>query len=318
MFLYSKETFKLSGALLFNAQQQPWRGMTCNMSEINPISSMICSDESQFMHWLARYYYSGCGKIVDMGPLAGGSTYSLASGLSRNEKVPKARQIICSYDLWDFRVGWEQFFPGRELEPGGNIQPLFEENLKEYIQYVKPYKGDICSQVWPGEPIEILFLDAAKAPETMSHICRYFFPHLIPGISLVLHQDFISCQCPWIHLTMAHLSEFFEYVDSPFGGTVCFLLKESIPASCLGIDCFSNVSLEDGRAMFRKVQDRLRGVYKLCVCLAEAFFVGMRNEVELVHAIVHTVLDDPDFSRFPRHVQPDVDIILSRFRLTDK
>jgi chemotaxis methyl-accepting protein methylase len=67
-------TFKISRALLFDGLQ-PWRKTDKLPKEINPIPSMICDDECAYYHWLARYYFTGEGSIVDFGPLAGGYTY---------------------------------------------------------------------------------------------------------------------------------------------------------------------------------------------------------------------------------------------------
>lgn len=164
------KTYKLNKAFLFGGYQQPWRNSDCSIKQINPVPSMICEDESRFLHWLTRYYFSGQGCILDLGPLAGGSTHALASGLAHNKCLPEDKKLIHSYDTWKFSADWGKFFPGEKLKPFQDIQFLFERNLKDYMKYVRPHKGDICSYPWTGEPIEVIFIDVAKSPLTMEHI----------------------------------------------------------------------------------------------------------------------------------------------------
>ena len=98
----SHDTFKLVSPHRFGDADQPWREVGKSDAEINPVRSMIDSDESRFLHWCARETFTGTGKIVDMGPLAGGSTYALASGLVDNRRAVDARDVIRSYDMWEF------------------------------------------------------------------------------------------------------------------------------------------------------------------------------------------------------------------------
>ena len=72
------EHFKLvHPEMLSSAGASPWRTSIKPVSEINPIGSMISEDESRYLHWMAKEYFSNRGVIIDLGPLAGGSTYSL-------------------------------------------------------------------------------------------------------------------------------------------------------------------------------------------------------------------------------------------------
>src|SRR5206468_9337569 len=74
-------TFKLTRCVQLVGQEQPWRTFPHAVQQINPIPSFICEDESRFLAWYCASEYSGQGAIVDMGPLGGGSTHSMAFGL---------------------------------------------------------------------------------------------------------------------------------------------------------------------------------------------------------------------------------------------
>lgn len=172
-------TFKLRRARLLAPSPQPWRRDTPPLTAINPIPSMVCEDESRFLHWIARHHASGEGQIVDLGPLAGGSTHALCSGLALNAAAGRTR--VHAYDLWRFMPGWDGFFPGAALRPGDNLRPFFTENLKAFGSLIVEHRGGLARQRWCGEPIEILFVDAAKAADLWRHIARQFLPSCRPG-----------------------------------------------------------------------------------------------------------------------------------------
>jgi len=64
-----------------------------------------------------------------------------------------------------------------------------------------------------------------------------FFPHLIPGISLVIQQDYIHFALPWIHITMERLAEYFETLDYFRSGSAVYRLKRALPAETFGRLC---------------------------------------------------------------------------------
>jgi hypothetical protein len=289
-------TFKLKRAALFEDCRQPWRkqNFAC------PVPSMMVDDELQFLHYLTSRHYGGAGAIVDFGPLAGSSTYCLASGLH-------GQGHIFSYDLWHFSPSWEVFFPGSALRQGDNILPLFLEYIAPYRHRVTEQKGDLTEQRWSHGPIEIMFIDAAKSPKAMWHIVNEFFPSLIPG-SFVLHQDYISAECPWIHMAVGLIADYFEYCDSPHGGTVCVRLKKKIPPGLLVPDYFDRTPREAARALIASAGDALIGWYRLCVRMAEANYLVYKQAVDQAAEILEDVLGDPSFAT---GVQYDIDLVRS-------
>jgi hypothetical protein len=299
-------TFKLDDALLFTPQPQPWRAVARPVEEVNPIPSMIHPDESLLLYWLAAHYYRGEGRIVDLGPLAGGSAHSLAAGLADRKSDNRPRGQIDSYDFWGYLRNFQEYFPGQDLKPGDDLLGFFKTNLGPLLPYVTPHKGDLCSYPWPDDPIEILFIDAAKTPACMDFIARRLFPHLIPGRSIVIHQDYISATCPWIHLVMEHLRDSFEYVDSPEGGSVCFVPVRPIPENALPDDFFEALPVADARRRLRGARANVRGWYKLCLWLGEAFHLTQVGEYAQAETIVRQVRAHPDFRS---GAQYDVDFV---------
>src|SRR5262249_55428376 len=89
----------------------------------------------------------------------------------------------------------------------------FAQHIRPYEAYITANQGDIRSIEWDGRPIEILFIDVAKQPDIHDTVVQKFFPHLIPGVSFVVQQDYVHEWLPWIHITMEELAEYF----SPLG-----------------------------------------------------------------------------------------------------
>ena len=299
-------TFKLSRARLLAPEPQPWRRGLPPIEAINPVPSMFCEDESRFLHWVARHCVSGAGHIVDLGPLAGGSTHALCSGLALNSAAA-ARTKVHSYDLWRFFPGWEPFFPGHALKAGDDLQELFRRNVGANQSLVVPHPGDLRRHRWPGEPIEVLFVDAAKAPELWAHLLREFLPHCIPG-ALVLHQDWVCAECPWIHLTTAALADYLVPVDSPDGGTVAFRIERPVPRALVESDGFFGLAPAVAEARFERAEAWMNGWYALNVRLAKAHYFVMNGAGDEAEALVARVLADADYCDRVRY---DVDLVLA-------
>jgi hypothetical protein len=303
-------TFKLAQARPLASQPQPWRSGAPALAAINPVPSMINEDESRFLHWVARHWVSGMGHIVDMGPLAGGSTYALCSGLSLNPAA-RGRTRVHSYDNWRFFPDWQRFFPGTALNAGDDLRPLFERNVRPFAGLVSAHAGDLRAQQWNGEAIELLFIDAAKEPSVWWHIVREFLPSCIPGRTLVIHQDWVCAECPWIHLTMARLSEYFAVIDSPDGGSVAFLLERAVPPGLLDAEDLLALPAATVADRFGRARSWTLGWYALDVRLAEAHHWAMRGEPEAAKRLVDEVLAHPDYGPEVRY---DVDMVLDALR----
>lgn len=297
-------TYKLREARLFGDSPQPWRSGPSDLRAINPIPSMICEDESRFLHWVARNYVSGAGCIVDLGPLAGGSTHALCSGLALNPAAGRTR--VHAYDLWRLFPGWEAFFPGEHLEIRDDLLPSFTRNLQAFSNRIISHPGHLGTHRWGGGPIEILFIDAAKAVELWTHILREFIPSCVPGKSLIVHQDWVCSECPWIHLTTARLSEYLVPVDSPDGATVAFLLLRPIPRDLLRDDDFWSQPVAAATRRFEQAASWMVGWYGLSVRLAAAHYLVMRGHAPEALRIIDEVLAHPDFRP---SVQDDVDLV---------
>jgi hypothetical protein len=83
-------------------------------------------------------------------------------------------------------------------------------------------------QSWGGRPIEVLFVDMAVSWALSDQVVRRFFPSLMPGQSLVIHQDYCYQLAPWLAVTMEYFAEYFDTVGNA-DCSMIFQLKRPIP-----------------------------------------------------------------------------------------
>ena len=210
-----------------------------------PEFGMTCGNEQSFCREYARDLFTGAGEIVDMGCWMGATTVSFSKGLRDNRRLAadQRRKRIHSYDLFTWHSSMDPNVRGTPLEgafrEGDSFLPEFEKRTSKWREYFSVNAGDVNAVEWTGGPIELLFVDAMKWPNTAAAIVKKFYPHLIPGVSLVAHQDFGHFFTGWIHLIQYRLRACFEVVhEVKKSSTVVFKLIAPIPPELLAQDCF--------------------------------------------------------------------------------
>lgn len=210
------------------------RGNTnTNTTASEPLLGMTTMEEQDFLRFYGRVQYTGAGAIVDLGSWLGSTAIPLAQGLSQNSS---ATGVVRAYDLFRWEDWMEPF--AQELtgkfKQGDSFLPEFKRRLGPWERWVDTRPGDLLKASWNEGPIEFLFVDAMKTWSLCSAITRVFFPHLIPGRSLVVHQDFKFWACHWIHLVTYRLRAYLKLErDLERSSTTVFLLARAIPQDLL-------------------------------------------------------------------------------------
>ena len=200
--------------------EAPWKDVTLPAEALR-VQTMLSEEEGQMLYWLARDYATGAGAICDLGCFAGGSTARMAAGAAEGGHGAE----IHAFDHFTIQEGQKE----RYMEPAGipyfrgnDMLPAVQELLSPWSDRMHYHKGDIRETGWSGGPIEILFVDASKTPETADIIASRFMPHLIPGRSLVIQQDYQHWRQPWVPAQMELLTPCFELVAWCHKGTAVF------------------------------------------------------------------------------------------------
>lgn len=206
---------------------RPWQRMPIP-SEVAAVPAMLDDEERRYFMWVTSAAYEGFGAVVDLGPWLGGSSVALAEGLRRRGRPVK----VHSFDifLWDANYMRENF--ACDLPEGADFQPLFRRHTAAYADWIDDRKMDLMHGAWDGGPIEILFVDAAKSWGLLREILRVFGPHLVPGRSRVIHQDFRHPPCPWLPLACDSRPDVWRQVESvEVGTTVTFVPQRKLAAA---------------------------------------------------------------------------------------
>lgn len=272
--------------------EKPWQAIEAVTLPGGAIPSMISFDERRYLQWLSQERYTGAGAIVDCGPLLGGSTVALAEGLRRNPRVPDTLKAdrICSYDLFEYYRYMTGLFAG-ELEPAAreSLLPRFLANTEPWRPMIRAHPGDVQRFAWSGEPIELLFIDLAKSWTLQAHLLREFFPALIPGVSIIVQQDYFFQGCPWIHVVMECLSDYVTPVHGTDGSTLGFVLDRAIPDKLLHIDYERELSAPDKGRLIERAAQRFTGARRLVVMTAQATLLLKLGDIDAAVDVLHAV-----------------------------
>jgi hypothetical protein len=196
--------------------------------------SMTIARELAFCESYARECFSGAGKMVDLGCWFGATTFSLAKGLTKNRRA-KTNRRIDAFDLFIWtrwmKLAADPIGMPIKYEDGESFLPEVEKILEPYHDSVRLHQEDLMEHKPDGNPVELLFIDAFKTWPLAEKIVRDFFPSLIPGLSVVVQQDFVFHDpvAATSHLLMWRLRDHFELLHQiPGAGSVAFLCRKRI------------------------------------------------------------------------------------------
>lgn len=201
------------------------------------VRSMLTPAERDHLFHAARDRFTGAGAILDLGTWLGGSTAALAAGLASNPDRRARGQRVHAFDLFELNSYLKEHYPYPELASipvGASFLPAFERNIAPWAAHVEAHAGDFTRFEQPLGPVELVHVDIMKNWALTNAVLRKFFRDLIPGVSMVLHQDFVHYNTVWIHLVMYRLRAHFEPVAHvPGSTTVEFKLRSAIPPAML-------------------------------------------------------------------------------------
>jgi hypothetical protein len=253
---------------LFTAR--PWAESPIRLPQ-QPVGMLGQHEVALFYH-LARDYFADRGTIVDAGSFLGLSAFCFASGLKLNPCFDAARHRIHCYDNFLVNEANTVAFMASQLrvqvKVGDSTRAVFDRQVQDVASMLEVHPGDFHKEVWRGGAIEILMVDVAKRLSLWRHLLAQMFPHLVPGVSLVVHQDYHHPHLPFIHVVMADLAPYFEIVGSKVDDSCVFLLREAIPPAALQRAIAYDYTADERAALMEQAIDRLPESERYAVRLA--------------------------------------------------
>ena len=193
------------------------------------VTTMLVEQELDYLRLLGSSC-TGRGRVVELGCFLGGSSVALLRGLDASGH---AYEPLISYDAFEIPADVDDRFAAwltqYGLRPGERFREAFEHAIEAWKDRVVVREGWIpedmgCEEIeslYPEqEPIELLFVDIAKAWGVHLSVLRAFGAHLLEG-SVLVHQDFFDIQTPWIPLHMWQLRDVLEPLDALLPSPTC-------------------------------------------------------------------------------------------------
>jgi hypothetical protein len=230
--------------------RRPWRDVDLPADAVG-IQTMLSKTERKLLYGLACDYAAADAAIVDAGCFLGGSTAALLAGL-RDRSEPWAGPPLESYDMFrveDYTI--RKFFgDDSSVRVGDSFRERFDANVARFDVPQAVHEGDITEIGWSGGPIDVLFLDVLKSPEINDAVLHDFFPSLVPGRSVIVHQDYGWGWMPWIPITVELMRDSLVLVDWMEWGSHVFFLQDDVPAELVergvgGLDLDTRFALID-------------------------------------------------------------------------
>jgi predicted O-methyltransferase YrrM len=221
---------------------------------------MLGLEERKLLYQLARYTYTGEGAVVELGAFCGASTCCLAAGMKDNPRA--AGRHVDSYDCFiasePYLVDFIRTQFGETLEIGESFASIFRRATAEFADLIEVHAGDLLEQSWPSAmPIEILFVDVAKTLALSGKVLTEFVPHLTPGKSIVIHQDFYHPTAFYLPVVMDFLIDHFSIIEAGRDWSVAFRLETAIPQEKLQIASLYKFSFVQQQAALRRMMRRV-------------------------------------------------------------
>ncbi|MCA9304480.1 MAG: hypothetical protein KC996_10190, partial [Phycisphaerales bacterium] len=213
---------RLSGELVVDHD-----GQVAEPGEANPVDpsvlvpTMLAKRELDYLHYLASDL-SDRGRVVELGCFLGGSTAAIHAGVARGASVNRPILVydgFCGPPVSAFEADPRLAHFG--IEPDVSFRGHYERLHRAYLDQLVIREGLIpaCSSqeelegLYPEqEPIELLFVDVAKAWGVHVSVARAFLRHVVVG-GVVVQQDIGDFRTPWIVVHMWQLRDCFEPMD---------------------------------------------------------------------------------------------------------
>jgi predicted O-methyltransferase YrrM len=249
---------------------RPWRESALPSAAVG-IPTMLSKAERRLLYTLARDY-AGDGAIVDAGCFLGGSTAALLAGVQ--DRADGSVSRVTSYDLFRMdALTMPKFFPDDgSLQVGESFRQRFDDHVARFDVPHEVREGDITELGWSGEPIDVLFLDVLKSWEINDAVLRDFFPSLVPGRSVVVHQDYGWGDTPWIPITVELMRESLVLLDWMEWGSHVFFLEGELPAGLLA-DGVAGLDLDTKLAVMDQAVARAEGWVQGMLEISRTFLI---------------------------------------------
>lgn len=250
--------------------------------------------ERQLYYWLARHAYRGLGDIVEFGSFIGASSAAFAQGIRDNPAVHKKAKRHHVFDAFDTKYIHPEAFAkiGVPAPTGADFFPTFQRYTAPYADIIDATKTDIFDVTeWTGKPIEILFIDGAGSAAVHDHVVQVFYPHLIPGLSIVIDQDCFYELAYWMSLKNQIFAQNFEIMFAADTSLAVRYIEEV--ENIAGIKRLSSLSIEERAQLLDGFSARLVPELAQHVQLQRAALQAEAGDLAGAKSLINSIIAAP-------------------------
>ncbi len=297
-------------------RRSPWRKGSPELLTV-PVG-MLGRQEAALFYYLARDWYSGRGTIVDAGSFLGKSAFHFGHGLRANPRFDPARHKVHCFDNFLVNDGLTIDFIetelGQRLGLHQSTRPIFDWQVASVQDVLVVHEGDFHVMPWQSQPVEILMVDIAKSPSLWRRVLEAFFRDLVPGVSIVVHQDYHHPWLPHIHVTMEWLAPYFEPCVTRADDTAAWLYVREIPADVLARAVKDDFTVAERLQLMDRAVERLPKedrhhveLARIVLRLQSVDATVVRKELDALPDLFPAVKEDRNWIRYAADIGNHVD-----------
>ncbi len=182
--------------------QAPWNN---HQVQLSGIPGMITGEEKRYYAYLGRFY-AGQGKVVELGPWLGCSTFYILQGLLLNPNFSSQKLYVFDDFIW--RSAWMDPAYSRAATSGHDkpedrqsFRHLFDAYTQDFADLMIVEQQRIATFFenqhlpqlsWNNGPIEICYIDCGRTFEANEAWYKVLLPYFIREKTLLVMQDWQS------------------------------------------------------------------------------------------------------------------------------
>lgn len=292
------------------------------------VPSMMSPAERRALYNFTARRYSGRGVIIDAGIFLGASTRCFGEAINANENRTEISKNwpkpIISFERGVINPNMPTFFRRNNVEireaAGGSFVGEIEKNIGPIADLVDLRIGDIVEKSADiSSPVEILFLDVLKLPQISKSILSKFFPLLIPGVSIVVQQDYFHDRLPYICVDQEFFREYFDYIGE-IGSTAIFRCAKAVPNEAIERFKAGVNPAEQPKLSSIAMQRSIDPARRFLVALSKVRLIFRLSGIEAAKVYLEHVKDDfpEQCVKFPQLLEVAEEFVAFREELRER
>lgn len=176
-----------------------WQGQTVPPCTI---PGAISDEEKQYYVYMGRFY-SGQGKVIELGPWLGCSTCHIVAGLRTNPRFQDQKLYVFDDFIWrslwmDAAYRTAQKAGAQQQRHGESFRSTFDRYTEEFAQFLvvearrfslEAGNKGVPPLVWEHGPIELCYVDCGRTYEVNQAWYDILRDSFIPDKTLLILQD---------------------------------------------------------------------------------------------------------------------------------